>query len=580
MYLSALRVCGRRRQGEAAFLSQNYLNVRDMQIFRPVSQILPAFSLIFVSLTASPSELLAQQSTDQTTTQSEQAASALPSMEEIEAAWRRGDFVFVRQGLKQLAEETSQPFAQYRYGRVLIEGRGGPRDHKEAATWLHRAADQGQVEAAVLLARLYLSNTAGGVERNPEQAVVLFRTAAARGNAEAQYYLGLLYGQGVGVAANPVEALAWMQAAAESGHVASQFELSRIYARGLGTEEDPVKALRWLQEAAGQGHLEAQYFLAHALDSGRGVAQDRDAALNWLLRSAEGGFLSAKIALGKKYLKGEGVSPNAAEALRWLGQGVEAGSLEASVALGLAFWRGDNLPANPQQARQLLEPAAQAGLAQASYAMADIAERGLGQPVDFVQAVALYRQAQAQGSAEAELKLGDLAMRGRLDGMMAPHRMVPWVAAQAARIAQSDGAAGNAAGKTEGETAAGTNPALIWLQTQAEADLRPAQTALGLFFLKQNRAQNTAAQWLQSAAQAGDPEAQYQLGRLYVSGEGVEQDYVQAHKWLNVAAAGGSEPARETRAVVADLMTADQVAEAQAAARVFFDQTAPVVQSQ
>ncbi|MCF6430538.1 hypothetical protein L1069_06500 [Leisingera sp. MMG025] len=70
------------------------------------------------------------------------------------------------------------------------------------------------------------------------------------------------------------------------------------------------------------------------------------------------------------------------------------------------------------------------------------------------------------------------------------------------------------------------------------------------------------------------------MGLLYTKGLGRDQDYVQAYKWLNIAAASGSAGALKTRAVVADLMTAEQVAEAQAAARAFLAAaTAPAGQA-
>ena len=149
-------------------------------------------------------------------------------MAAVEAAWAAGDFARVRQGLKQLASEGGGPLVQYRYGRVLMEGRGGPQDLMAARDWLERAAAQNQAAAAVLLARLYLSAAPGGPARNPERAAVVLRPAAVRGHGEAQYYLGLLYRSGKGVRADLVESQTWMQAAAENGNVEAQSELSRI----------------------------------------------------------------------------------------------------------------------------------------------------------------------------------------------------------------------------------------------------------------------------------------------------------------------------------------------------------------
>ena len=42
--------------------------------------------------------------------------------------------------------------------------------------------------------------------------------------------------------------------------------------------------------------------------------------------------------------------------------------------------------------------------------------------------------------------------------------------------------------------------------------------------------------WYRKAAEQGLLKAQYALGVLYQDGLGVPQDFVEAHKWLNLAA--------------------------------------------
>ena len=54
---------------------------------------------------------------------------------------------------------------------------------------------------------------------------------------------------------------------------------------------------------------------------------------------------------------------------------------------------------------------------------------------------------------------------------------------------------------------------------------------------------------------------------MYHNGQGVPQDYVQAHKWYNIAGANGSETGTSNRDSVAKQMTPAQVAEAQRLAR-------------
>ena len=62
-------------------------------------------------------------------------------------------------------------------------------------------------------------------------------------------------------------------------------------------------------------------------------------------------------------------------------------------------------------------------------------------------------------------------------------------------------------------------------------------------------------------------EALYDLGILFSTGQGVEMDYVEAHKWFNLAALRGVDEARDWRAEIAREMSMDQIAEAQRQAR-------------
>ena len=54
---------------------------------------------------------------------------------------------------------------------------------------------------------------------------------------------------------------------------------------------------------------------------------------------------------------------------------------------------------------------------------------------------------------------------------------------------------------------------------------------------------------------------------MYAIGHGVPQDYMEAYMWWNLAAAQGNGEAREKRDIVAKMLTASQVADAQCRAR-------------
>ena len=77
----------------------------------------------------------------------------------------------------------------------------------------------------------------------------------------------------------------------------------------------------------------------------------------------------------------------------------------------------------------------------------------------------------------------------------------------------------------------------------------------------------TALRELKPLAEQGHAEAQNNLGVKYSEGQGVPQDYVQAHLWYNLAAAQGNDNARKNREIVAQNMTPVLIVEAQKLAR-------------
>jgi len=77
----------------------------------------------------------------------------------------------------------------------------------------------------------------------------------------------------------------------------------------------------------------------------------------------------------------------------------------------------------------------------------------------------------------------------------------------------------------------------------------------------------TAMVHLRPLAEAGDAVAQWVLGQRYWTGGGVPVDDVLAHMWSNLSAAQGVKIARGSLGLIANLMTPDQIAEAQRMAR-------------
>jgi TPR repeat protein len=82
-------------------------------------------------------------------------------------------------------------------------------------------------------------------------ALRLYRQLANKGNARAQYKVGVMIQDG-----NLKEAVKWLKSSAEKGYAAAQFTLGSMYENGRGVRQDQKEAQRLYHLAAAQG-LEA-----------------------------------------------------------------------------------------------------------------------------------------------------------------------------------------------------------------------------------------------------------------------------------------------------------------------------------
>ena len=134
------------------------------------------------------------------------------------------------------------------------------------------------------------------------------RPLAERGNAEAQYRVGLMHEFGAGYPKDVQQAVTWLTRAANQGHVAAQQELGVVYTTGDGVAKDDAKAVAWFRKAANAGNPTAQYNLALMLAKGAGVRQDYAQALDWFRKAATQGFALAQFKVGVAYEQGAGVA--------------------------------------------------------------------------------------------------------------------------------------------------------------------------------------------------------------------------------------------------------------------------------
>jgi len=145
--------------------------------------------------------------------------------------------------------------AQYEIAVRFGEGRGVPRNERQAASWLELAAKQGLAPAQFRLGGYYEKGI--GVKKDLAAARDLYLAAAAKGNAKAMHNLAVLYADGVNGRSDYHTAALWFRKAADRGIADSQYNLAILYARGSGEPQNYVEAYKWFALAAKQGDVEA-----------------------------------------------------------------------------------------------------------------------------------------------------------------------------------------------------------------------------------------------------------------------------------------------------------------------------------
>ena len=212
---------------------------------------------------------------------------------------------------------------------------------------------------------------------NYAQARSAFGEAAAKGNAHAQTYLGIIYAFGLGVPVDNRQALEWLTLAAEAGDPAGESQLGDMYLQGRGVTADAAQALKYLTAAAKQNFAPAQYRLAAMYELGQGTAKDER------------------------------------QAVLLYGQAAKQGYPDALFRLGYFYFYGIVLPKNFESAVPLLRAAAAAKSAPAMALLGFAYDNGYGVPQDYAQAARLYARAAAKGNPNALALLGEKYANGK-----------------------------------------------------------------------------------------------------------------------------------------------------------------------
>ncbi|PTT77188.1 hypothetical protein DBR42_25585, partial [Pelomonas sp. HMWF004] len=328
-------------------------------------------------------------------------------------AYEAGDYVEARTRFEEGWTKLGYEEAAMMLGRLHLLGLGTPVSRPKAIQWLNEVINarfhpvndrlrydpqkpdqiNTRIEATLLLARSYLSGK--GAERNPQEALRLWRKALDFGFEPANTLIGQAQLSGVGTAVDGPKAIESLRAAAAAGHVPAMLLLGQLYHHRIpkqpaGIPLDLEKAGAYYGAAARAGNLEATYAFARMLDLGEGTPKAPEKAVVLYKEAAV------------------------------------KGHADAQNALATFFYQGEVVPQNYTTARQLFQAAARGRQPDAMFNLAVMLAQGQGGDKDLAAAYAWCSLSKGLGNEQASTALPALAAKlspedkARAEAMLKP----------------------------------------------------------------------------------------------------------------------------------------------------------------
>lgn len=233
-----------------------------------------------------------------------------------------------------------------------------------------------------------------------------------------------------------------------------------------------------------------------------------------LLKATREGNAKAQVKVGDAYSFGKGVHRDDVEAAKWYAKAAKQGDAKGQLELGVMYMDGQGVPRDSNQAKFWYQKSAEQGYAPAENAM------GLNSSND-VEAAKWFLKAAEHGQPVAQYMM--------------------WMKLSQGQGVPRDEAMG-----------------IHWLNKSAAQGFALAQHNLGYLYLtgKQGVTQDfsQAMAWFRKAADQGYADAQDSVAVMYIDAKGVQQDFVEAYKWL-VVAKDGTRPTTELYKTISQNMT-------------------------
>ena len=338
---------------------------------------------------------------------------------------------------------------------------------------------------------------------------------AERGDAEAQFLLGVMYARGHGVGQDYKEARKWWEKAVAQNYVPAFNELGLMYAQGHGVKQNYKKARELFEKAAAKNYPRALSNLGFMYSEGYGVRQDYRKAREYYEKAAALNYAPAFKDLAFMYAQGHGVRQDYNKAREYYEKAAAQNDANALYNLGIMYEEGRGVRQDYRKALEYYEKAVDLNYFYALNNLAVMYAQGHGVKQDYKKACELFEKATAMDNVMAITNLGRIYYYGH--GVKQDYKKARELFEKAAAM----------------NNATATNN-LGWLYEQ------------GLGGVKQDY--KKARDYYTKAAEMGEALSMMNLGRMYENGIGINEDMSKALEFYRQASAGGNVQAKKALA--------------------------------
>ncbi|OHT15697.1 hypothetical protein TRFO_13858 [Tritrichomonas foetus] len=360
--------------------------------------------------------------------------------------------------LYKSAAHAFHPLGSYNYGRVLQKGIGIAQDPTKSARYMHKAAEDGIIDAQYRYARVLEKGTGDKEQRLRESYKYLQKAADANDPnslhsiRKAQYYFGVYNEKKFGCDKQDIsKAFAYYQKSVDNGYFKPENRLGAIYEIGFnGQPPDQEKAMQHYKVAAdndekegcfnyahclydnGQYPAAADYYqraadsdkkiryrssynLALMLESGENIPKDIEGAIKYYTIAAEGKIKGAQYNLARLFQGLDGVKPNYKESAKWFKCAADQGHVKACFYTAKSFDSGRGTEKSNENAFKYYQKAAndpKEPHIESCYrcAMMEIKQIGTTEKADIERCL---RIADENGHVHAKAMIGALMYEGK-----------------------------------------------------------------------------------------------------------------------------------------------------------------------